>query len=39
MAELSPHQKRTDLLFGNTVLGVLFLAAIGGALFWVILPS
>jgi hypothetical protein len=39
MAELSPEQKRTDLLFGNTVLGALFFAAMSGLLFWIILPS
>jgi hypothetical protein len=39
MAELSPDQKRTDVLFGNAVLGVLLLAAISGVFFWVILPS
>jgi hypothetical protein len=40
MAELSPHQKRTDMLFGSVVLGVLVAAAISGALFWlVMLPS
>jgi hypothetical protein len=39
MAKLSPDQKRTDLLFGNTVLGVLLFTAISGALLWlVILP-
>ena len=39
MDELSPRQKRTDVFFGNAVLGVLLLAAICGAFFWVILPS
>jgi hypothetical protein len=40
MAELSPDRKRTDLLFGSTVLGVLLFAAISGAFLWlVILPS
>jgi len=39
MAELSPDQKRADLLFGNAVLGVLLFAALSGAFFWVILPS
>ena len=40
MAELSPDQKRSDLLFGSTVLGVLLFAAVSGVLFWlVILPS
>ena len=40
MAELSPDQKRADLMFGNTVLGVLLFAAISGVLIWlVILPS
>jgi hypothetical protein len=40
MGELSPDQKRTDVLFGNAVLGVLLLAAISGLIFWlVILPS
>jgi len=34
MAEFSPDQKRTDLLFGNTVVGVLLFAAISGALIW-----
>jgi hypothetical protein len=38
MTELSPEQKRTDLRLGSVVLGVLFLAAVSGSLFWVILP-
>ena len=46
MARLSPAQKRTDLLFGSTALGVLLLTAISGlfvagdpAVLWlVILP-
>jgi hypothetical protein len=39
MAQHSPDQKRTDLLFGNTALGVLLLIAISGLLLWlVILP-
>jgi hypothetical protein len=37
MAELSPEQKRTDLLFGNAVLGVLLLIASGGILFWLVI--
>jgi hypothetical protein len=37
MAELSPDQKQTDLWFGNTVLGVLLLAASGGVLFWLVI--
>jgi hypothetical protein len=39
MAELSPDQKRTDLMFGNVVLGVLLLVIVGGALLCAILPS
>ena len=39
MAELSPDQKRTDLVFGSAVLGVLLFAAVSGALLWMILPS
>jgi hypothetical protein len=40
MAQLSPDQKRTDLLFGSTALGVLLFTAISGLLLWlVILPS
>ena len=40
MAKLSPDQKRTDLLFGSTVLGVLLFAAVSGALIWLVtLPS
>jgi hypothetical protein len=39
MHKLSPEQKRTDLKFGNTVLGVLLFAALSGALLWAILPS
>jgi hypothetical protein len=39
MTELSADQKRTDMMFGNAVLGVLLLAAISGAFFWAILPS
>jgi hypothetical protein len=39
MARLSAAQKRTDLLFGSTALGVLLLTAISGLLLWlVILP-
>jgi hypothetical protein len=39
MAQHSPDQKRTDLLFGSTALGVLLLTAISGLLLWlVILP-
>jgi hypothetical protein len=39
MARLSATQKRTDLLFGSTALGVLLLTAISGLLLWlVILP-
>ena len=40
MAQLSPDQKRTDLLFGSIALGVLLFTAISGLLLWlVILPS
>jgi hypothetical protein len=39
MDELSPDQKRADVLFGNAVLGILLIAAISGAVLWVILPS
>jgi len=39
MGELSPGQKRADMVFGSTVLGILLLAALSGAIFWVILPS
>jgi len=39
MAELSPAQKRTDLLFGNALLAVLLLVAAGGVLLCAILPS
>ena len=39
MAELSADQKRTDLLFGSVVLGVLLFVAVGGVLLWMILPS
>jgi hypothetical protein len=37
MAKLSPDQKRTDLLFGSTVLAVLLLAAVSGAALWLVI--
>ena len=36
MAQLSPDQKRTDLLFGSTALGVLLFTAISGLLLWLV---